>query len=204
MRLLETGRHVPLMVEAGMVGYLPSPADPFLFNYRNMFNGSMLCDVLTVLGVMTGGPRNRSIGVLGAAQIDSDGNLNTSRLPNLLLTGSGGGNDIASGASEILVTIGHARNRLVGKLDFRTSPGRAVRTIVTPQGVLERSGADEPFRLTRVMAGEGSSLAQQIAAARDGCGWDLQFAEQVEIEAPPTSDEIELCRLLDPTGLFLG
>lgn len=204
IRMLEAGRNVPLMVEAGMVGYLPTPADPFLFNYRNMFNGSMLCDVLTVLGVMTCGPRNRSIGVLGAAQIDSAGNLNTTRLANMLLTGSGGGNDIASGASEVLVTIGHASNRLVDKLDFLTSPGRAVRTIVTPLGVLERANDGEPFCLTRVMPASGGSVAQLIDAARAGCGWDLQVADRVEIEAPPTEDEITLCRLLDPTGRFLG
>src|SRR5690606_22560365 len=109
--------------------------------YRNMFTGSMLSDVTTILGVMTAGPRNRAIGVLGAAQVDASGNLNTTRLPKLLLTGSGGANDIASGASEVMVTIGQSPKRLVERVDFVTSPGRAVRTVVTPAAVFERDDA---------------------------------------------------------------
>lgn len=202
IRALELGRNVPLMVEGGMVGYLPAPADPFLFNYRNMFNSSMLSDVLTVLGVLTAGPRNRAIGVLGAAQIDQEGNLNTTRLPNLMLTGSGGGNDIASGASEVLVTIGHARNRLVPAVDFVTSPGRAVMTIVTPMAVIERDAVG--FRLTRVLARADRSLANLVDEARGNCGWNLRIADRVELEPEPSPDEIELCRLLDPQGRFLA
>jgi acyl CoA:acetate/3-ketoacid CoA transferase beta subunit len=202
MRLLEEGRHVPLMVEAGMYGYVPAPADPFLFNFRNMSRGLMLADTLTTLGVMTGGARNRAIGVLGAAQIDREGQLNTTRLPGLLLTGSGGANDIGSAASEVLVTIAHSPRRLVDKVDFVTTPGRAVRTIVTPLGVMERG--EDGFRLTAGMARDGKSIAELVDAARAATGWPLAIADDVTLEPEPSTDEVTFARQLDPRGLFLG
>lgn len=202
IRCQERGVFVPLMVEAGMFGYLPSPGDPFLFNYRNMFAGSMLTDTTTTLGVMTAGAGNRAVGVLGAAQVDSDGNINTSRLPNLLLTGSGGANDIASGASEILVTMALGTRRLVEKVDFITSPGRAVQTIATPRGVLER--CDGVYRITRVLPAAGQSAAETVSMIQANCGWALTAADTLEVEPEPDEAELGLVRLLDPNRLFSG
>lgn len=202
IRCQERGVVVPLMVEAGMFGYLPSPGDPFLFNYRNMFSGSMLTDAITTLGVMTAGAGNRAIGVLGAAQVDRDGNINTSRLPNLLLTGSGGANDIASGASEVLVTMALGTKRLVEKVDFVTSPGRAVEAIVTPRGVLERR--DGAFRITRVLPAGGQTAQETLALIQANCGWEIGPADTLEVEPEPDDAELGLVRLLDPNRLFSG
>ncbi|MCO5090915.1 CoA-transferase [Bosea sp. (in: a-proteobacteria)] len=203
MRERQEGHNVPLMVEAGMYGYLPSPADPFLFNYRNMAGGLMQSDALTTLGVLTGGPRNQAVGVLGAAQVDRAGNLNTTKLPNLLLTGSGGANDIGSGASEVLVTIAHSVHRLVEKADFVTTPGRAVKTIVTPLAVLERR-ADGEYALTHVLARGDTPKDELIARAVAKTGWPLAVAAKVAVEPEPTEDEIVFARQMDPKGLFLG
>jgi acyl CoA:acetate/3-ketoacid CoA transferase alpha subunit/acyl CoA:acetate/3-ketoacid CoA transferase beta subunit len=202
LRLRDNDFDIPLMVEAGMYGYLPVPGDPFLFNYRNMFTGSMLSDVVTTLGLLTAGPRNGAIGVLGAAQIDRRGDINTNELPNMLLTGSGGGNDIASGATDVLVTIAHSKKRLVEQVDFVTSPGRAVSTIVTPNAILQRRDGD--YVLTHVLARSNMPAHELVAEATSGCGWPLPVADEIVIEPEPSSDEIELARLLDPKGYFLG
>ena len=203
MQLAQQGTQVPLMVEAGMYGYVPSPADPFLFNYRNMSGNLMLTDTLTTLGVLTAGPRNRAIGVLGAAQIDAQGHINTTRLPNLLLTGSGGANDIGSGASELLVTIGQSSRRLVQKVDFITTPGHAVATIVTPQAVFRRH-PQQGFVLEAVLAQGDATLDELVQAVKSATGWDVTVADTVRIEPEPTQAEIDFARLLDPKGLFLG
>jgi acyl CoA:acetate/3-ketoacid CoA transferase alpha subunit/acyl CoA:acetate/3-ketoacid CoA transferase beta subunit len=202
IRLSEAGRTIPLMVEAGMYGYVPAPADPFLFNYRNMFSSTMLSDVETILGVMAAGPRNRAIGVLGAAQADSRGSINTTCLPDYLLTGSGGANDIASGAAEVMVTIGQSPKRLVEAVSFVTSPGRAVRLVVTPMAVFERR--DTEFVLTRVMSQGERTLADIVEEVRASCGWSFEAAADLVAEGEPDTGEIELARLLDPQGLFLG
>lgn len=198
------GEHVPLMVESGMYGYVPSPGDPFLFNYRNMAGSAMLSDTLLTLGLLTAGASNGALGVLGAAQVDASGNLNTSRLPHMLLTGSGGANDIGSGARDVLVTIAHASQRLVKKVDFVTTPGRAVRTVVTPIAVFEREDGDSPFRLTGVLDRGGLSLEALTEEALAQCAWDISAAEDVALEPLPTPDELALVRQLDPDSLFVN
>lgn len=203
MRLMESGKSVPLMVEAGMYGYVPAPMDPFLFNYQNMAGSSMLSDVVTTLGVLTAGPKNRSIGVLGAAQIDRDGNLNTSRVKNQMLTGSGGANDIGTGASEVLVTIAHSPKRLVRKVDFVTTPGHSVRTIVTPLAVFERAGSGE-FQLVRVLANGDRPVEDLVTEARARSDWSFSVADDLILESEPSADEIAFGRQLDPRGTFLG
>jgi acyl CoA:acetate/3-ketoacid CoA transferase alpha subunit/acyl CoA:acetate/3-ketoacid CoA transferase beta subunit len=200
--LHENGTCIPLMVEAGMYGYIPSPADPFLFNYRNMLENSMLWDVVGILGVMTGGNANKAIGVLGAAQVDQNGNINTSRIGEKMLTGSGGGNDIASAASAVMVTIPHSSRRLVEKVDFITSPGRAVQTIVTEKAILQRCGSE--YELTHVMAEGDLDPDALILIAKEKCGWTLKVSQRVELEPTPSAEEVELARLLDPERLFLS
>jgi acyl CoA:acetate/3-ketoacid CoA transferase alpha subunit/acyl CoA:acetate/3-ketoacid CoA transferase beta subunit len=199
-----SGRHLPLMVESGMYGYIPTPGDPFLFNYRNMAGSAMLSDTFTTLGLLTAGARNRAFGVLGAAQVDAQGNLNTSQLPGMLLTGSGGANDIGSGARELLVTIPHSRTRLVETTDFITTPGRAVLTVVTPWAVFERPAGNQPFTLTRVLARDGLSSQALIEQALEHCSWTVEVAAALTIEPDPLPDEIALARQLDPEKLFLG
>ncbi|ROZ79399.1 CoA-transferase [Ramlibacter sp. WS9] len=200
----QDGVHLPLMVESGMYGYLPSPGDPFLFNYRNMAGSAMLSDALVTLGLLTAGSSNRALGVLGAAQVDAAGNLNTSQLPKMLLTGSGGANDIGSAAADVMVTIAHSPDRLVRQVDFITTPGRAVKAVVTPLAVFEREQADQPFTLTAVIARDGLPLQTLIEQALDRCAWEVSVAPTVLLEPSPAPDELALARQLDPDGLFLG
>lgn len=202
LRLRDEGIAIPLMVEAGMYGFVPSPADPFLFNYRNMQGNCMLSDVLTILGGITARPNNKTIGLLGAAEIDGMGNINTTKLPNMLLTGSGGGNDIASGAREVMVTVPHNPRRLVDKVHYVTSPGRAVKVIVTDCAVLERRNGR--YELTAVLD-DGTGLQEDlIRVAVENCGFSLAVANDCILEPAPDLAEVEISRLLDPSGRFTG
>ena len=67
-------------------------------------------------------------GLLGAAQIDKFGNINTSLIgniekPKVRFPGSGGANDIASSATRVIISVIHEKRRFVEKVDFVTSPG---------------------------------------------------------------------------------
>ncbi len=117
--------------------------------------------------------------------------------------GSGGANDIASAASEVLVTIRHDKKRLLEKVGYVTSPGHAVRTVVTTRGVLERRAADEPFRLVSVLGRVGEQLEDAVAAAVDGCGWTLDVDPGVCLELDPSVEELDRLRMLDPQRVFL-
>ena len=69
-----------------------------------------------VLGALVGGAGTTTIGCLGGAQIDRFGNVNSTRIePRPFLVGSGGGNDVASTATE---------NVVVATLDTATHAGR--------------------------------------------------------------------------------
>lgn len=204
IQLGQSGKQLPLMVESGMFGYVPSPGDPFLFNYRNMAGSSMLSDTQWTLGLLTGGAQNRAFGVLGAAEVDACGNLNSSELPDMLLTGSGGANDIGSGAREILVTISHSPKRLVRHAGFITTPGRAVLTVVTPWAVFERPHAGADFMLTRVQARDGLAINALIDEALRECAWLASASAEPVLEPEPTDEELDLVRHLDPDRLFLA
>src|SRR5262249_58101659 len=56
------GVDVEVMAETGMVGYLPRPAEPFVFSFRNFPSCKMLTDILHVMGIFMGGGENRCLG----------------------------------------------------------------------------------------------------------------------------------------------
>jgi len=202
-RLRADGIAFDLLAEGGMYGYTPLPLDPYLFNYRNLFTSTWLTNAQTILDVVAGGHDNRAVGVLGAAQVDSRGAINTSRIRGRMLTGSGGGNDIASSASVVVVTTVHDRARLPETAEFVTSPGHRVRAIVTDRAVLERTEPGGGFVLTGVLGEPGTATETLIRDAVGGCGWPLPVAGDVELFAPPDGRELAAVRTFDPTGNFV-
>ncbi len=98
------GSAAVLTAELGLWGYEPTLADPFVFNHRSFPTATMVSDSESVLSTLTGGPGTRLLGCLGAAQIDKHGNINSTVIPGrAFLVGSGGGNDVASSADEVVV-----------------------------------------------------------------------------------------------------
>jgi acyl CoA:acetate/3-ketoacid CoA transferase alpha subunit/acyl CoA:acetate/3-ketoacid CoA transferase beta subunit len=201
--LREDGVVFDLLAEGGMYGYSPLPLDPYLFNYRNLFTSTWLTNAQTILDVVAGGYDNRAVGVLGAAQVDSRGAINTSRIGGRMLTGSGGGNDIASTASAVVVTTVHDRARLPETAEFVTSPGHRVRAIVTDRAVMERLEPGGGFVLTGVLGEAGAATETLIRDAVGGCGWPLPVAGNVELFPPVDGRELAAVRTFDPTGNFV-
>jgi acyl CoA:acetate/3-ketoacid CoA transferase beta subunit len=200
------GSAVVLTAEIGLWGYEPVPADPFVLNHRNFPSATMLTDAGTVLGSLVGGTGTTTIGCLGGAQIDRHGNINSTLVPGgAFLVGSGGGNDVASVAAECIVVATLNPTRTPIECGYVTSPGRAVRALVTDLGLLEKlgpGGTDDELVLTAVPAGP-DALADRIERARAGCGWDLQVAADVGELSSPEPDEITALRGWDPRGWFL-
>ena len=158
-------------------------------------------------------------GFMGGAQIDQFGNVNTSVLgadywkPKVRLPGTGGANDIASLCKEVIIVTAHEKRRFVPKVDFVTSPawldggdGRhraglffgGVSRVVTTLGMF---GFDPETRRMRVEAlHPGVTRAQ----AQEQTGFPLLDAPQVTETAPPSADELDMLRALDPDRRFLG
>ncbi|HDS05742.1 MAG TPA: hypothetical protein ENN95_01750, partial [Deltaproteobacteria bacterium] len=104
-----------LVAEIGYYGYSPQPADPYVFNLRNIPSCRMIPDIFTSLAFFMSGAHTSSVGILGAGQVDKFGNVNTTKISDAgpYLVGSGGANDVTSGASETIVTLEQSKNRFL-------------------------------------------------------------------------------------------
>lgn len=203
--LRREGVPVELMAEVGFYGYTPRPADPFIFNFRNIPTCIMLSDILNVLGSMVGAASSRAIGALGAGQVDRFGNINSTQIPELklFLVGSGGACDVALGAEEVLVTVAQDRLRTPERVSYVTAPGGRVRTLVTTEGVFEKPPGEEELVLTAYfphVAGDGREALQVISSH---CGWELKAAPFLRRVDPPTREELYDVRIFDPRRYFL-
>lgn len=116
-----------LIYESGVVGARPirlpdSIGDPALvsgaaatMSMRDLFGGFLQAGRIEV-------------GMLGAAQIDRWGNLNTTVIgsyerPGVRLPGSGGACEIALNAQRVVVVMSQSTRSFVQEVDFVTSPG---------------------------------------------------------------------------------
>jgi acyl CoA:acetate/3-ketoacid CoA transferase alpha subunit/acyl CoA:acetate/3-ketoacid CoA transferase beta subunit len=197
----ERGNEVQLTAEIGLWGYEPMLGDPFVLNHGNFPTATMLGDAAMVLGGLVGGHGTTTIGCLGGAQIDRAGNINSTEIPDgPFLVGSGGGNDVASVAAENVVVATLTPARTPVECGYVTSPGHAVRALVTDLGILEKR--DGRLVLTAVPRGEGS-VSDWVARAVGSCGWALETAPEVAEIEPPTATEVAALRRWDPQGWFL-
>lgn len=190
------GVEVRVVVETGLDGIdCTAEGESFLLGYRNMAHAERLTSVEEVLGVQVCGADNRCLGVLSAAEVDAQGDINSSYAPTgRLLVGSGGANDIASSAAEVVVVVPCDSRRLVERVAHVTSPGRAVTAIATEQGVLRRVGGEWVV--------EDSPGEPDVAweALQKACGWPLSRSSRQE--GPAFSDfERTTLRELDPEGM---
>jgi acyl CoA:acetate/3-ketoacid CoA transferase alpha subunit len=185
----------------------PCPGDPLLISPANMATAKMISDSLDLHGVGAGGINSRCLGVLGAGQIDKNGNINstiirTRKGKDIYLAGAGGGNDIASVTQEVVVVTVHRANRLVEKVRYITCPGARVSTLATNEGLFVKN--DSGFILKAYYPGPGvSEEKERVNQIADACDWQLYTAPQLEKMSAPTPEELKLLRSFDPDGVFL-
>ena len=197
---IESGIPAELVAEIGLYGYLPKPGEPFIFSNRNLPSCKSLTGVEAILGLHVGGRHNDCIGIIGSGQIDEAGNINsTYGADGRFLVGSGGANDIAAGAREVIAVTQQSKQRLVATLPYVTSPGARISTLVTELGIYEKRS--DRLVLTRYI---GTDAEKAVAAARDRCGWDLTVADDLTPVADPSAAELTRLRLYDPRCDFLN
>ncbi|MBW1805797.1 MAG: hypothetical protein JRJ06_05425 [Deltaproteobacteria bacterium] len=198
------GFKVDLLTGLGQVGFMPRPGDPFLMSLSNLMTCSMLTDAVEIYGTFVGGMNNRCLSVLGTAQIDKFGNINTVKIDGSPLIGVGGAGD-AVNALETLVMTKQSRKRLMEKVSYIGCPGKNIKTLVTDLGVFKKLHRDETFTLTKRLSstfpGESEDRLREI---RDQCGWELDISDALEEVLPPTTEELSILRSLDPGGLFIN
>lgn len=157
------------------------------------------------------------IALLGGAQIDKYGNLNSSVIgdyakPKTRLPGSGGACEIATNAQRTFMIMRLKRRAFVEKLDFITSPGhlsggdsrsrlglpgKGPEIVITDRAILNFDNADREMQLSALYPGVSEN------DVRAETGWDLRRAPTIEEVSPPSVEELRLIREeLDPSGMY--
>ena len=157
------------------------------------------------------------VALLGGAQIDRFGNLNTTVIgdynsPKVRLPGSGGACEIAINARKILMIMRLKGRAFVEKLDFLTSPGHLAggndraklqlpgagpELVITDRALFSFDNPEHEMTLVEVAPGES------IEAIQEEIGWELRVSENLKELEPPEPAELAIIReQLDPQGLY--
>lgn len=157
------------------------------------------------------------VALLGGAQIDKYGNLNSTVVgdyarPKVRLPGSGGACEIATNAKKVFVIMRLKRRAFMEKIDFITSPGHldggdardklgmpgsGPQLVITDRALFTFDNEDREMMLVEMAPGETLESIQADVA------WKLRVSPGLKEMFPPQADELEIIRgQLDPQGLY--
>jgi glutaconate CoA-transferase subunit B len=209
--------HVTLVFEAG--GIAPHiPVLPIsVGDSRTFYRAVMATSLDSVMGTAQAGFID--YGMLGAAQIDMFGNINTTVIgshehPKVRLPGSGGANDVGSLCWRTIIIMQQDQRRFVKKLDFVTTPG-----YLSGPGGRERAGLPAgtgPYRVVTqlgVMGFDSNTKRMMILSTHPGVSvedvkanseFPLLVSPHVTVTSPPTPNELRILREeIDPAGFVI-
>jgi glutaconate CoA-transferase subunit B len=217
--MLAKKTHAPsakIVYEAGFIDSNATEIALSIADSRLGRRASAAIGLIETLGLMLQGG-HVDLGFVGAAQIDEHGNINTTYIgsfekPTVRLPGSGGGNDIISSAKRVVVIMTHEKRKMVKKLDYLTSPG-----FLDGPGSREKAGLigggpslvvtnlcqmdfDPQTRRLRLASVHPGVSVQQV---QDNTGFELAVPKNVPTTEMPTCEELDLLRMIDPTGIYI-
>lgn len=205
-----------LIYEAGVYGARPARL-PLSIGDPTLVSGSLAAmPMADLFGLYLQGGRVE-VAMLGGAQIDRYGNLNSTVIgdyqqPKVRLPGSGGAAEIALHAQRTLVIMRLSKRAFVQQLDFQTSPGhlegsdarerrglpgKGPTLVVTDLALFDFAPPTHEMRL--IALHPGISLEQVQAQI----GWPIAIAVDLSTTPPPSAAELIAIREeLDPEGLY--
>ncbi len=205
-----------LIYEAGVYGARPARL-PLSIGDPTLVSGSLAAmPMADLFGLYLQGGRVE-VAMLGGAQIDRFGNLNSTVIgsyekPMVRLPGSGGAAEIALHAKRTLVIMRLSKRAFVETLDFQTSPGHLeggdarVRhglpgagptLVVTDMALFDFAPPAHEMRLVSLHPGI------TIDQVRSLIGWDVCVAADLgQTPAPSDAELVAIRQELDPQGLY--
>jgi glutaconate CoA-transferase subunit B len=213
--------HAPgltMMVEGGVIGPMWKPGElPISTNeMRAAYRAQALPGITDAFLLAQRGFFD--VGFIGGAQIDCHGNLNTSAIggyasPKVRLPGSGGANDIISLCREVMILTVHEKRRFTERVEFITSPGflsggdsrrksgllfGGVSRMITTLGIFDFEPRSRRMRLRALHPGT------TVADVQANTGFEVLVSEALSTTTPPTDQELDILRSLDPRRQFIG
>lgn len=216
LALRTTAPDLQLIYESGVYGARPA-RQPLSIGDPALVSGSLsVVSMPDLFGLyLQGGLID--VALLGGAQVDRFGNLNTTVIgeysrPRVRLPGSGGACEIAANARRLIYIMRLSRRAFVPVLDFRTSPGhlsggeaRAAAgmsgegpvAVITDLAVFDFDNPEREMQLSGLH--EGVTLER----VQEEVGWELRASSTLHETPPPTVEELDLLRNeLDPESHY--
>lgn len=202
--------NIRAMTEGGVYGATPVGGLPWGIECNRISaNATSFTNALDALGFLVASGRC-DVGIIGAAQVDKFGNVNTTgiwegeigdsyRLPKTRLTGAG----------RVVIMVTHEPKRFAEQVSYISSPGYldggkardrygfvggGPSAIVTTLGILRPDPLSKEFFLDAYYA---FSSVEEILAST---GWDLKVSSTVHVVPEPSPEELEALRRVDATG----
>lgn len=197
-----------LIYESGVVGARPTRLPDSIGDPALVSGAAATMSMRDLFGGFLQGGRIE-VGMLGAAQIDRWGNLNTTVIgpydhPGVRLPGSGGACEIALNAGRVIIVMNQSMRSFVERVDFVTSPGHrrpdgsggrpswagaGPSAVITQLGVYH-FGQDGEMELARLHAGVDGETVDA------GTAWTMRRAASVTTLPEPSAQTVEKIRAL--------
>lgn len=140
------GIEIALQSENGIIGMAgvaaPEDVNPDITNAGGtnvtVNPGAAFFDSATSFGIIRGGHVDMT--VLGALQVDQEGNLASHIIPGKMVPGMGGAMDLVVGAKKVVVAMQHTQkgaHKIFEKISLPATALHCVDMIVTEMGVME-------------------------------------------------------------------
>lgn len=212
-----------MMTEAGIYDAKPEHTPLCVAEARYSYNTAWYGTPMELLGMVLP-TRRADLAMLGGAQVDKYGNLNSTCIGNYFkpkrrLPGSGGAADFAALANRFLIIMEHDKRHFVEKADYITSPGWICKKFPEnkmvrreslglwggPEAVISTMGVMRFHPETKEMYVESyyADLGVTAEEIKANTGFDIDVSQAQRCQ-PPTYEELDLIRnKIDPENFVI-